>query len=303
LAALSAAEDIDVSVIVPAYRAARTLPGCVESLLAQRFRGTYQIIVVASADRETELPNVPTHPALSLVTRVPRLGAAAGRNLGVEAAQGRALAFTDADVIAADDWLERLHAASKGRFCVAGAIANGTPSSSAGTAEYLVEFFDLSPARTEPSEHGATCNLLVPRVLWDGYGPFPEAMNGCEDTWLTTRLLADGLLRFAPEAVVHHLNRQRLREVLAHQYALGGSHARLAEMQDALSSSPLRDVAATVERIRYLYRMVARWTPDEVGRARLLGPLVLAGFCAWGAGLGSESWRIRRRLGGQCAPA
>jgi glycosyltransferase involved in cell wall biosynthesis len=302
-ASLSFAEDIDVSVIVPAYRAAETLPGCVESLIAQRFSGSYEIIVVASADGEAELPVALTHAAVTYIARVPRLGAAAARNLGVGIARGRALAFTDADVIASEDWLERLQSASVGRLCVAGAIANGTPSSTAGTVEYLVEFFDLSPARTEPSQHGATCNLLLPRVLWDHYGPFPEGMNGCEDTWLTTRLIGHDLLRFAPDAVVHHLNRQRMRAVMAHQYALGASHARLAETQDALSSSPLKDVAATVERIRYLYRMVARWTPCELGRARMLAPLVVAGFCAWGAGLSSESWRIRRRLRSRCEQA
>jgi glycosyltransferase involved in cell wall biosynthesis len=302
-ASLSSAEDIDVSVIVPAYRAAGTLPACVRSLIAQRFSGSHEIIVVASADAEAELPPVLSHPAVNYIARVPRLGAAAARNVGAGVARGRALAFTDADVIASEDWLERLQAASTARRCVAGSIANGTPTSTAGTVEYLVEFFDLSPARTEPSKHGATCNLLLPRLLWDRYGPFPEGMNGCEDTWLTTRLLSDDLLRFAPEAVVQHLNRQRMREVLAHQYALGGSHARLAQKQDALSSSPLRDVAITVERIRYLYRTVAKWTPSELGRARMLAPLVVAGFCAWGAGLSSESWRIRRRLRSQCDPA
>jgi glycosyltransferase involved in cell wall biosynthesis len=299
---LSSAEDIDVSVIVPAFRASETLPRCVQSLTAQRF-SSYEIIVVASADREAELPPVPSHSAVNYIARVPRLGAAAARNLGASVARGRALAFTDADVIASEDWLERLQLASTEGLCVAGAIANGTPASTAGTVEYLVEFFDLSPGRTEPSEHGATCNLLMPRLLWDCYGPFPDAMNGCEDTWLTTRLLRDGRLRFAPEAVVHHLNRQRMREVLVHQYALGGSHARLAEKQDALSSSLLQDVAVTVERIRYLYRMLARWTPSELGRARVLAPLVVAGFCAWGVGLSFESWRIRRRLRSQCAGA
>jgi glycosyltransferase involved in cell wall biosynthesis len=302
-ALLRFAEDIDVSVIVPAYRAAETLPGCVQSLIAQRFSGRYEIIIVASADGDAELPAVPAHSAVNYLVRVPRLGAAAARNLGADVARGRSLAFTDADVIVSDDWLDRLQSASRARLCVAGAIANGTPSSTAGTVEYLIEFFDLSPARNEPSEHGATCNLLLPRQLWDSYGPFPEGMNGCEDTWLTTRLLGDGLLRFAPEAVVHHLNRLRMREVLAHQYALGGSHARLAQKQGRLSSSPLRDVAVTVERIRYLYRTVARWTPADLGRTRVLAPLVVAGFCAWGAGLSAESWRIRRRLRGQCDPA
>jgi hypothetical protein len=128
-------------------------------------------------------------------------------------------------------------------------------------------------------------------------------MGGCEDTWLTTQLLDRGLLRFAPQAVVRHRNRRQLRAVLSHQYALGGAHARLALAQNALSSSPVQDAIATLERIRYLYRTVARWTPGELRRAQLLAPLLVAGFCAWGAGLTIESSRIRRGVRSRCAPA
>jgi len=290
-------------VIVPAYRAGETLSACVHSLIAQRFSGSFEVIVVASADSAPELPALQAHRAVTCVQRIPRVPAAAARNLGAGASHGRALAFIDADVIASRDWLQELHAASRGRLCVAGAIANGTPGSIPGTVEYLVEFFDLSPARTEPSEHGATANLLLPRVLWERYGPFPEDMNGCEDTLLTRQLLDHGLLCFAPRAVVHHTNRRRMRTVLSHQYALGGSHARLAHAQNALASSPVQDALATLERIRYLYRMLARWTPGENRRAQMLAPLLVAGFCAWGAGLSLESRRIRRSLRSGCAPS
>lgn len=289
--------------IVPAYRAGATLPACVDSLTSQRFSGGFEIVVVASSDSEAELPSLPSHPRLRLIRRSPRLAAAAARNLGAAIARGRALAFTDADAIASADWLQALQAASGESLCVAGAIANGTPGSVVGTVEYLVEFFDLSPSRTEPSEHGATCNLLIPRGLWESYGPFPEGMNGCEDTWLTARLLGDGRLRFAPDAVVEHLNRQSMTTVLRHQYALGESHARLARLQGSLSPSPTADLRATVERVRYLYRMLARWTPGDLGRARRLAPLVVAGFGAWGAGLARESARLRHQLEAPCDPS
>jgi glycosyltransferase involved in cell wall biosynthesis len=288
-------EQIDVSVIVPAYRAGETLASSIQTLQGQRFPGRFEIIVVASADCERELPWLPGHPSLRHETCVPRLAAATARNLGAKLARGASLAFTDADALAATDWLTRLSACSQGRWCVAGAVANGTPTSIAGTVEYLVEFFDLTPARAEPAEHGATCNLLLPRTLWESYGPFPEDMDGCEDTWLTTRLLADGLLRFAPDAVVHHINRRKLRAVLPHQYRLGASHARLAAKRGDTPRFPiLHSAAATVGRIRYLYRMLDRWSCADRGRARRLAPLVVAGFLAWGGGLTTESVRIKK---------
>jgi glycosyltransferase involved in cell wall biosynthesis len=295
-AALSVGGEICASVIVPAYRATATLERCVRSLLAQRFDAGFEVIVVASADAEPELPALANDARLTVVARVPCVPAAVARNLGAGLARGRVLVFADADVVASADWLQRLHDASADAACVAGAVANGTPNSVAGTVEYLVEFFDLSPARREPSEHGATCNLLVPRSLWEEQGPFPETMDGCEDTWLTTRLLAAGRLRFEPAAVVSHLNRRRMRSVLRHQYALGGSHARLASWQGTLPEAPVRaGVMVTVGRIRYLYRQLRRWQAPERFRAVALAPLAVAGFSAWGAGLISESRRLRRR--------
>ena len=55
-AALSVGGEICASVIVPAYRATATLDRCVRSLLAQRFDAGFEVIVVASADAEPELP-------------------------------------------------------------------------------------------------------------------------------------------------------------------------------------------------------------------------------------------------------
>ncbi len=281
--------------IVPAYRAEATLARSVRALLAQRFSGRMEVIVVASGDHEAQLPALPRRPGLRVETHIPRLAAAAARNLGARIARGDALAFTDADVIVSESWLQCLWDASEGRCGVAGAIANGTPASVAGTVEYLVEFFDLNPERDAPSEHGATANLFLPRALWEAYGPFPDGMEGCEDTWVTSRLHADGRLRFCSAAVVHHLNRQRLGAVLGHQYRLGASHARLAVMQGRVSRHPIAHSAlVTAGRIRYLYRMLRRWTPADLRRARWLGPLVVAGFGAWGAGLAVEALRCKR---------
>jgi GT2 family glycosyltransferase len=288
------ASEIDVSVVVPAYRSDATLATCVESLLAQRFGGGFEIVVVASADTPEGLPALPSHAALKVVEQTPRRPAATARNAGVAHASGRSIAFTDADVIVPPDWLERLSAASAGGWCVAGSVVNGTPESAWGTVEYLVEFFDLSPARPHPPLHGATCNLLIPRPVWEAHGPFAEGMEGCEDTLLTTRLREEGLLRFAPEARVTHLNRQGPGAVLAHQRAKGATHARLAvALGDAPATPVLDGLRSTARRVAYLYRRVAAWTPSDLGRSLRLAPLVLTAFGAWGLGLIAESRRLR----------
>jgi glycosyltransferase involved in cell wall biosynthesis len=294
-------EPVDVSVVLPAFDAHETVGGVVARLLEQRFAGTYEVIVVASADSESELhalPALPDDPRLRVERHVPRLSSPAARNLALELARGKAIAFTDADVIPAEDWLEQLSRASAGSWCVGGSIANGTPANIPGTVEYLVEFFDLTPARIGPSEHGATANLFMPRSLWTRYGPFP-AEKSCGDTWITQRCLQDGVFRFEPDAVVHHLNRQRMGKVLGHQYSLGGAYARLVRRQGGRIDPPFRcALRRTVGRVVYLYRRLAQWTPNDLPRGLLLSPLVIAAFGSWGAGFGAEA----RRLRDACAP-
>ena len=296
---------IAVSVIVPAYRAAATIGRCVDSLLNQRFDGTYEVILSASADEVDSLPELSAHPALTVLTHVPRLSAAAARNRGVAAARGRLLAFTDADVEVDPTWLAELARAAAARGdCVAGAVCNGTPESDAGTVEYLVEFFDLHPDRPPRSAwHGATCNLAVPRDLWEELGPFPEDMGGGEDTLLTVAADRRGRFSFAPKALVTHHNRTDLAVVLAHQRELGRFTARLGRrspyrLRPLVRYSPLAPVA-TVGRVVSIYVRVASWTPRSLPRALRLSPLVVAAIVAWGIGLLAEGLRLDGRALGR----
>jgi glycosyltransferase involved in cell wall biosynthesis len=290
----------EVSVIVPAYRAARTLERCVESLLAQD-HDRFEVIVVASADSDAELPRLDADPRIQVVTSVPRLSAAAARNRGVAAAQGPLLAFTDADVVVPSYWLRALLAASaNGTKCVAGSVRNGTPESAAGTAEYMLEFLDLHPARpARTAWHGATCNLLVPREIWERYGPFPEDMVGGEDTLLTGLARADGAFVFAPGADVTHLNRTRVRDVLAHQYDFGRFSAQLGrrgpyKLRPLVRYTALAPVAAG-GRVVSIYARVLGWMSGARKQAFAAAPVLIAALLAWGTGLLVEGIRLDRR--------
>jgi glycosyltransferase involved in cell wall biosynthesis len=288
---------VDVSVIVPSYRSAATLQACVRSLLDQRFGGSYEVIVSASADTAAELPSLDPHPVLRVLTHVPRLSAAAARNRGAAQASGALLAFTDADVEVDPQWLYELVRASADGSCVAGAVRNGTPESGPGTVEYLVEFFDLHPRRPPRTAwHGATCNLAVPRDLWDELGPYPEDMGGGEDTVLTVAARELGRFRFAPAATIVHRNRTSLPVVLAHQQELGRFTAHVGrrsayKLRPLVRYSPLAPIAAVL-RVASLYARVAAWTPRELPRALRLLPMIIAAYAAWGAGLLSEGARL-----------
>jgi glycosyltransferase involved in cell wall biosynthesis len=286
-----------VSVVIPAYRAPATLSDCVAAVLAQPVTGGVEVVVVASADHEADLPAASGPLAdrrVRLITAVPRVGAAAARNRGVDASTGRALAFTDADAVPAPDWLPRLLAAAGDSACVAGGVRNGTPRSAAGTAEYLIQFLDLHPARPAATAwHGATVNMLVTRDGWDRFGPFPEDMDGGEDTLFTVLARREGAFRFAGDATVTHMNRTGLRAVLRHQYEFGRFTARLIRRTPyykggVLVRSPALAPVAAAGRVVSLYARVAAWTPGTLPWALALSPVVVAGLTAWAAGLISE---------------
>jgi glycosyltransferase involved in cell wall biosynthesis len=294
---------IEVSIVVPAYRADRTIARCLSSLLDQDFAGGYEVILCVSADQSDEFPSLEEHPRLEVLNHVPRLGAAAARNRAAARARGRLIAFTDADVVADPGWLSRLVSAADRNPCVAGSVLNGTPESAVGTAEYLLEFVDLHPARNPDAVHfGATCNLILERVLWEEAGSFPEDLEGGEDTLLTTDLRRRGLFAFAPEAAVTHLNRTRLIDFLRHQFRFGRFTARLAVMDGLQAGGPLRATLtryaslapiAAVLRVGWVYWRLA--TIDRqllVGSVRCL-PAVFAGSAAWGAGLVAQRMRER----------
>jgi glycosyltransferase involved in cell wall biosynthesis len=85
-----------VSVIVPAYRAAATLPRAVASILAQS-RPVQEILVVDDGSPEDPAPALAPFSERVRLLRKPNGGAASARNFGIDHATGELVAFLDAD--------------------------------------------------------------------------------------------------------------------------------------------------------------------------------------------------------------
>jgi glycosyltransferase involved in cell wall biosynthesis len=90
-----------VSVVVPAYNAARTLRAAVESILLQTV-GDLEVIVVddGSEDDTAEVARAIDDPRVRVISQA-NAGASAARNAGICRARGQYVAFLDAD----DLWL------------------------------------------------------------------------------------------------------------------------------------------------------------------------------------------------------
>jgi glycosyltransferase involved in cell wall biosynthesis len=86
-----------VSVVIPAYNAARFLPAALASVAAQT-RAADEVIVVDDGSTDSTLERLREWPAVRVVEQ-PNAGPAAARNTGVAHATGELVAFLDADCV------------------------------------------------------------------------------------------------------------------------------------------------------------------------------------------------------------
>lgn len=88
-----------VSVVIPAYNAARWIEETLQSVFAQDYPD-YEVIVVDDGSTDNTAEVVDRFPQVRCI-RKPNGGQASARNVGIRAAQGQYIAFLDAD----DLWL------------------------------------------------------------------------------------------------------------------------------------------------------------------------------------------------------
>lgn len=193
-----------VSVIVPTYRSSATVGGCLAAIGRQSFSDAETIVVDSSPD-ETASDAIRRFPFAHLERTGQRLLPQAARNRGVELARGELLVFTDPDVYAAPDWLERLVAAHR----QTGAIVVGAIACFGrrwlDTGAHLCKFSPWLPAGApRPADMSPTANMLIARSTFASLGGFPgEVFQG--DAVLAWRARRSGLpIWFEPRAVVRH---------------------------------------------------------------------------------------------------
>ena len=98
--------QLDVSVIIPAYNAEKTLPNCLDALLNQSTKPN-EIIVVDDGSKD-ETKTVAESYSLVKVIAQKNQGPAKARNAGARAAKSEIIIFLDSDCVPEKNWVQEM---------------------------------------------------------------------------------------------------------------------------------------------------------------------------------------------------
>jgi cellulose synthase/poly-beta-1,6-N-acetylglucosamine synthase-like glycosyltransferase len=281
-----------VSVIVPAFNAARTIERCLGALVHQRGSHTYEVIVVDSGSDDTCRRARRVLPDVRLVELPQRALPPAARHVGASVARGSILAFVDSDIYVGPDWIDHVvRAATTGADLVCGPIENGNPESAVSRAEQLLMFNEFLPGTPEkPSWFALSGNMVMRRAAYERFGPF-VTVRAAEDIVFSRQLInRGGTVRFVPSLLVRHENRTRLTPFLKNQWLLGRHTAAARFLVPFADTSShvlfvlLLPISPVVKTLKIGARL-ARW--NQPGLAALVRefPLFSLGLLVYCAGM------------------
>ena len=289
--------DVDVSVVIAAYRGAETIADCLESVQRATESRQREIIVVESSGDGTSAIVQQRFPDVVLISSAERLSAGGARNRGFLAARGRLVFVTDQDCIVPPDWVDRLerHFADPAVGGVGGSVGARDCSNLSGFALYVLEFLTHFPRRGAPRRNRnflIGCNSAYRAAALRAVS-FPDQTLG-EDVLFSNELREQGFdLLYDPTIEVQHQNRAGWAEFFSYNRVMGRSAARYRQklkrwwMTLFLRVPALAFVAPVVILPTIAFRLArGRWS--YLLQFLLLSPMCLLGNLQWAKGFSQQ---------------
>ena len=281
----------EISVVIPVRDGARSLSRLLDSLQRQTLAAErFEVVVVDNASRD-ETAAV-ARAAGTTVVAEPVGNRSRARNRGVEAARADLIAFTDADCVAGEDWLEALLGCRAEAPLVAGPVevTTGRPPNA---VERLEQRWRFAQEHWVRQGWAATANLCARRAALDAIGGFDPAYRHIgEDADLCLRARRAGFaLGWCPGAVVRHeaesSPRPMLKRAFRHGYGANQALYRVGTGHRAWAD-PLPAIRGDAA----LDRLGISASDLDVAERRRLGRLARLGYTARVAG--SLWFEVRR---------
>ncbi len=219
-----------VSIVVCSYNGARTLKDCLDSLQHLHYP-SYEVIFVDDGSRDGTQEIMKAYPGVRNIAQTNQ-GLSFARNVGIAAARGEVVAFTDSDCMADRDWLYFLvHTLLSGDFA-----AVGGPNISPPATNWIQATVGAAPGSPSHvlltdtiAEHVPGCNMAYHKWALEEIGGFDaEFRKAGDDVDVCWRLMQRGYqIGFSPAAVVWHYRRFEVRTYFSQQLGYGEAEAML----------------------------------------------------------------------------
>ncbi len=219
-----------VSVVICAYNAERTMRECLVSLRALAYPN-YEVVIVDDGSRDRTAEIAKDFPEFRLIRQANK-GLSVARNVGLHAARGDIIAYTDSDCVVDPHWLT---------FLVRAMVENGFEGCGGpnyapheeGRIEACVAASPGAPCHVltgeDRAEHLAGCNMAFAKAALLAVGGFdPQFTSAGDDVDICWRTLQAGYtLGFCPAAFVWHFRRNTVKAYYGQQRGYGRAEAML----------------------------------------------------------------------------
>jgi glycosyltransferase involved in cell wall biosynthesis len=211
----------ELSIIIPAYNAASTLPRCLDSVLSQVNSST-EVIVVDDGSTDSTFEIAAKYP-VQVIAMPANCGSGPARNRGAAATRGSILLFLDADVTLSAGALARVNclATQPDVVAVIGSY-DDEPEVRSTVSQFknLAHHYFHQRSAPEVSTFWSGCGAIK-RTAFVLLGGFDERIPEIGDVDLGYRLSAQGLrLRLDRELQVKHLKHWTLASLVRTDFTL-----------------------------------------------------------------------------------
>jgi O-antigen biosynthesis protein len=220
-----------VSVVVCSYNGGSTVESCLRSMQRIKYPGQFEVVFVDDGSTDNTQEILRRFPWVKNI-RQKNMGLSYARNVGMNAARGEIIAYTDSDCEADEDWLYYLALA----LVRSGHVGMGGPNLIPDEGSWVADCVGLSPGGPthvmvddRTAEHVPGCNMAF--YAWalkqvNGFDPQYRAAG--DDVDVIWRLQNLGYsIGFSPAAQVWHYRRNTVKAYLKQQRGYGIAEALL----------------------------------------------------------------------------
>ena len=192
----------DISVIIPAFNRAHTLPKALDSVLSQTLKPR-EIIVVDDGSTDETNAVLANYPGLCIISQDNR-GVSAARNVGIEKAGGDWIAFLDSD----DEWLSDKLEKQWDAICNDDKLICHTDEiwirngKRVNPMKKHQKFGGWIYERCLPLCVISPSSVMIHRSVFEDVGVFDESLEVCEDYDLWLRICAKYSILFIDEPLI-----------------------------------------------------------------------------------------------------